>query len=367
MMKKIISCILVIAVIMSFAVMASAATVDFTDIENSRYENAIKALNEMNIVEGYTKNKFFPNQSLTRAEAATIMVRALYGEEITRDVIDFTDVNVRDWFYEYVNTAVYYDIVHGMGHNTFAPDNEVTIDQMVTMVLNALGYNAPKLTGTWPENVQKIAKRLGLYYNLPKTIEGSDAVTRGQACQIIYNALDCYCVEYYRNLIVETDKTLYEAMGFKYNVIPSSPSTPEIDTDGVIVGPTASGFEPALAAGQYWGCVAFVETYTYGDENQYTGFEIVFAGDSTVYRFAGTSITYYFVQSDGTVKSETLDLYDKETGEIGIVRGDELWFEMTLPNSDVYKILSWNEPPYDPNNATRPGNGTMDPGFGVTP
>ena len=33
---------------------------------------------------------------------------------------------------------------------------------------------------------------------------------------MLYNALDCYIVEYVKGRIVETDETLYEAMGFSY-------------------------------------------------------------------------------------------------------------------------------------------------------
>lgn len=214
-MKKFIAIIMAVIMIMSFATIAFA-TNGFTDVSKSRYETAINELYDLGIVNGYSATKFGTNYTLTRAEACAIMVRALYGEKTVPNVISFKDVSYQDWFYEYVNTAVYYDIMHGHSVTTFAPNDEITYDQMCTLILNALGYNAPQLAGIWPLNVRHIVTRLGLYANVVTYTDGSDPITRGEACQMLYNALDCYVVEYIKGRIVETDKTLYEAMGFSY-------------------------------------------------------------------------------------------------------------------------------------------------------
>ena len=214
-MKKFIAIIMAVIMVMSFATIAFAAN-GFTDVSKSRYEAAINELYDLGIVNGYSATKFGTDYTLTRAEACAIIVRALYGEKIVPDVINFTDVSYRDWFYDYVNTAVCYDIMHGHNTTTFAPNDEITYDQMATLVLNALGYNAPQLAGEWPVNIERIATRLGLYTNIPIYFDGSEYITRGEACQMLYNALDCYVVEYVRGRIIETDQTLYEAMGFEY-------------------------------------------------------------------------------------------------------------------------------------------------------
>lgn len=373
-MKKFFALMLSLVMIFSLTIVAFAANeTNFGDISKSAHKEAIEEMYELGVVNGYTQTRFGPDYVLSRAQAAQIFVNALYNEDDVKiSVILFEDVATNQWYYKAVNTAYYYGIIHGMSATKFAPDDDVSYDQFATMLLNAMGYDVTELTGTWPTNVQTVASYLGLYKDMGMIVDSTAAITRAEACRMIYNALHVDTVTLKNGKFVSTGKTLYEAMGFEYKITtPSYPSSKPAftvpDTDGVIVGPTPSGFEPVLTAGQYWGCVSFIETYTYGDENQYTGFEIMFVGDSTVYRFAGTSVTYYFVQTDGTVKSDALNLYDEETGEIGIQRGDELWFEMTLPNSGVYKILSWNEPPYDPSNATRPGNDVMDPDFGVKP
>ena len=214
-MKKIIAVILAVIMIMSLATVAFAAN-SFTDISNSKNKEAIETLYELGVIDGYSKTKFGPKLTLSRAEACAVMVRALYGDKIVYWTNSFTDVPARAWYAPYVDVAVYYDIMHGHSATTFAPDEDITYDQMATLVLNALGYNAPQLSGTWPENVERIANILGLYDNTSRFVLGSDAITREDACQMLYNALDCSVVEYVRGRIVETDQTLYEAMGFEY-------------------------------------------------------------------------------------------------------------------------------------------------------
>ena len=214
-MKKIIAVILAVIMIMSLATVAFAAN-SFTDISNSKNKEAIETLYELGVIDGYSKTKFGPKLTLSRAEACAVMVRALYGDKIVYWTNSFTDVPARAWYAPYVDVAVYYDIMHGHSATTFAPDEDITYDQMATLVLNALGYNAPQLSGTWPENVERIANILGLYDNTSRFVLGSDVITREDACQMLYNALDCSVVEYVRGRIVETDQTLYEAMGFEY-------------------------------------------------------------------------------------------------------------------------------------------------------
>lgn len=315
-MKKFIAIIMAVIMIMSFATIAFAAN-GFTDVSKSRYETAINELYDFGIVNGYNATKFGTNYTLTRAEACAIIVRALYGEKMVHDVINFTDVSYRDWFYDYVNTAVFYDIMHGHNATTFAPNDEITYDQMATLILNALGYNAPQLAGEWPVNVERIAARLGLYTNIYSYVDGSDPITRGEACQMLYNALDCYVVEYVRGRIVETDYTLYEAMGFSYEPIP--------DPDPV------KPVNPPVADNQVFGIVEFVETYTYGENHEYTGYEIKFYDNTTIYKTAGTKIV-----ADGKLNEDKLT----EAVEAELDRGDYVWLERTYINSDVYKIVA---------------------------
>lgn len=317
-MKKIIAVILAVIMVMSLATVAFAAN-SFTDISNSKNKEAIETLYELGVIDGYSKTKFGPKLTLSRAEACAVMVRALYGDKIVYWTNSFTDVPVRAWYAPYVDVAVYYDIMHGHSATTFAPDEDITYDQMATLVLNALGYNAPQLSGTWPENVERIANILGLYDNTSRFVLGPDAITREDACQMLYNALDCSVVEYVRGRIVETDQTLYEAMGFEYEPTPAPTPDP--------VKPV----NPPVADNQVFGVVEFFKTYTYGENHEYTGYEIKFDDNTTTYKTAGTKII-----ADGKLNGNKLT----EATEADLGYGDYVWLEKTYSNSDVYKIVA---------------------------
>ena len=317
-MKKIIAVILAVIMIMSLATVAFAAN-SFTDISNSKNKEAIETLYELGVIDGYSKTKFGPKLTLSRAEACAVMVRALYGDKIVYWTNSFIDVPTRAWYAPYVDVAVYYDIMHGHSATTFAPDEDITYDQMATLVLNALGYNAPQLSGTWPENVERIANILGLYDNISRFVLGSDAITREDACQMLYNALDCSVVEYVRGRIVETDQTLYEAMGFEYEPTPAPTPDP--------VKPV----NPPVADNQVFGIVRFVEEYTFGENNEYKGYEIEFYDNNETYKTASTKII-----ADGKLNENKLT----EATEANLGRGDYVWLERTYSNSDVYKIVA---------------------------
>lgn len=317
-MKKIIAVILAVIMIMSLATVAFAAN-SFTDISNSKNKEAIETLYELGVIDGYSKTKFGPKLTLSRAEACAVMVRALYGDKIVYWTNSFIDVPARAWYAPYVDVAVYYDIMHGHSATTFAPDEDITYDQMATLVLNALGYNAPQLSGTWPENVERIANILGLYDNTSRFVLGSDVITREDACQMLYNALDCSVVEYVRGRIVETDQTLYEAMGFEYEPTPAPTPDP--------VKPV----NPPVADNKIFGIVEFFKTYTYGENHEYTGYEIKFYDNTTIYKTAGTKII-----ADGKLNENKLT----EATEANLDYGDYVWLEKTYSNSDVYKIVA---------------------------
>ena len=76
-MKKIISLLLVLVMVFSMTVFASAAGNSFTDIYNSKNEDAIEFLYDLGLVEGYSVTKFGPKKNLTRAEACALIVRAV--------------------------------------------------------------------------------------------------------------------------------------------------------------------------------------------------------------------------------------------------------------------------------------------------
>ena len=209
-MKKIISLLLVLVMVFSMTAFASAVGNSFTDIYNSKNEDAIEFLYDLGLVEGYSVTKFGPKKNLTRAEACALIVRALIeDDEIYANTKDtFVDVDYYAWYREWVDTAYRHNIMHGYGNAKFGPEDHVTYAQYATILVNALGYDSLNFEGTWPANVEELAIKLDLYDNVSIHVS-DDEITREDAAQMLYNALWC-------KMVGMRGVTLYDVVTEKY-------------------------------------------------------------------------------------------------------------------------------------------------------
>lgn len=109
----------------------------FSDIITHPEREAIEALAERSIINGKTEDLFAPDETMTRAEFAAIVVRGL-GLQGRQGTV-FVDVSAGEWFYPYVNAAYAYGIVTGVSEQNFQPDGTITREEAATMVARAAG------------------------------------------------------------------------------------------------------------------------------------------------------------------------------------------------------------------------------------
>lgn len=88
---------------------------------------------EENLFQGVSPTQFSPNSSMTRAMLAAVLSR-LAGVQGATSSAGFTDVAPTAWYASAVNWAAQAGIVNGMGEGLFAPDSNVTREQMATML-----------------------------------------------------------------------------------------------------------------------------------------------------------------------------------------------------------------------------------------
>lgn len=117
------------------AVPVTAAGTTFTDVKSHANKAAIEALAARKIINGMGDGTFAPDKNMTRAEFATITVKALGLTPKANN--SFTDVKSSDWFAPYVGTANSYGIVNGVGDNKFNPSGTITRQESATMVARA--------------------------------------------------------------------------------------------------------------------------------------------------------------------------------------------------------------------------------------
>lgn len=139
-MKKIISLLLALVLMIGTVPVAFAATDEALD--------AADALHELGLFNGTGTNADgTPNYDLDRAptrhEAVTMLVRLLGKEDEAKNGtwdIPFTDV--ADWAKPYVGYAYANGLTNGTSATTFGGGDTVTASQYLTFVLRALGYES---------------------------------------------------------------------------------------------------------------------------------------------------------------------------------------------------------------------------------
>ncbi len=190
---------------MMLSVMVVGAGAAFSDQSKIKNTEAVDACTALNIIGGYPDGSFKPEGNITRAEATKMICVALNGGKepavSTNATPTFSDVRGNAnaaWAEGYIESCVAQGIVSGVGAGKFAPNGNVTGVQLAKMLLVALGYKSDLegFTGNaWATNVNVIATQRGLYKNLEK-MDTAAALTRDNAAQMIWNALQATEVEY---------------------------------------------------------------------------------------------------------------------------------------------------------------------------
>ena len=107
----------------------------FLDLEGHWGRSQILALAEAGLVNGMDAHHFEPDRKVTRAMFVTILGR-MYGlHEDFVAPISFSDVQEGDWFAPYVTWASLSGIVTGYDDGTFAPNREITREQMALILV----------------------------------------------------------------------------------------------------------------------------------------------------------------------------------------------------------------------------------------
>lgn len=194
--KKVISAVIALAMFASS--IATVGASKYTDVaDTAAYAEAVEVLTALGIVTGYEENgtyTFKPEGTITRAEAATMIVGALNMTEDAKasaGTSPFADVNANAaWAAGYINVGVAQGFIKGMDATTFAPQDNVTYAQMCVMLTTIAGYGeyaAANSTGTWSSGYTNMAASTGI--NKGVAVADNTALTRGQVAQMIYNTL----------------------------------------------------------------------------------------------------------------------------------------------------------------------------------
>ena len=106
----------------------------FLDVnEGDWFYDAVVYAYQNELMDGVGGNRFAPNSETTRAQLVTILYR-LEGQPAVSGDLPFTDVEAGTWYTNAVGWAAQNGIVNGVGDDTFAPGNDLTREQLVTIL-----------------------------------------------------------------------------------------------------------------------------------------------------------------------------------------------------------------------------------------
>lgn len=163
-MKKLISCVLALVLALSLvpsAFAAEGASVDkFTDVPaDAWYRDELAYALHNGYISGTSETTFAPDALVTRGQFVTIMGRML-GADMSNGKTQFTDVPEKAFYAPYVGWAASKGYVNGTSATTFAPDANITFEQMGTIIANHLNKSGVVVVATLPPTTYKDASSI---------------------------------------------------------------------------------------------------------------------------------------------------------------------------------------------------------------
>ena len=140
MFKNLLKGICVLAII---TMINNPANAFYTDMnENHWAYHSIKFLTEVGVVVGYPDGSYKPDIPVTRAEFASMAIKAL-GQESANvaQEIHFNDVTPDFWAYDIIQKAVYFDLIPDSNGESYRPFDSVTRAEAINIAVNALTTN----------------------------------------------------------------------------------------------------------------------------------------------------------------------------------------------------------------------------------
>ena len=175
---------------------------NFNDTKDHWAKNSIDYVVGKGYFVGLSETEFGPNKSITRGQFVTVLGRMLNINISDYNAQNFKDVKASTYYSPYITWANKVGIVSGIGEGKFAPDKELTREEMAVMMtkflkvsgknLNAKGnengFKDEKNIATWAKESVKEMERLGVVSGMEDgKFEPKSAFTRAQVAQVLYN------------------------------------------------------------------------------------------------------------------------------------------------------------------------------------
>ncbi|NEO81394.1 MAG: DUF1565 domain-containing protein [Moorea sp. SIO4G3] len=175
--------------------------VDFPDLNDHWAEDFIYALLAEQILSGYPDGTLKPNDNITRAQYAALLVKA-FNPQPKRAQKTFKDVDTDYWAAEVIQQAYRGEFLSGYPNDNFKPNDPIKRADVIVSVINGLGlsdtknnalsfYNDRTTIPTYAVDAVKTATMKKIVVNYPnvKRLRPTEGTTRAELAAMVYQAL----------------------------------------------------------------------------------------------------------------------------------------------------------------------------------
>lgn len=293
----------------------TAAPTEAPEAIDAYLEESLGLVTALKIVQGYEDGSIKPENTITRAEMATMILRMMGVDTLSTTYANtFTDVTASHWAANAIQTAYNMGIINGMGDGTFAPDANVTYAQAVKMLVCSLkyeqlaqtmgGYPVGYLTAAAQKNIE-VTKNVTGYKN-------DEPATRGMVIKMIYNTLNA--------LYPTGDGLTADGVEFKTQdgVTLASELLDIHEVEGIITATSTMSIDSAADP---------------ADDQLLIDGELYYKGDFDANDYVGYKVKAYYHEKDDSgirtivhavlnTKQDTLTLDAEDVDEIEDIRSD---------------------------------------------
>ena len=209
-LKKTLCLVLCLAMMVGLCAIGANAIEykDYPDKAKIEHEEAVQLLTALGVLQGDAKG-YRPGDTLTRAEGAKIVV-ALQRQLNPQGASTFADMAGYEWAQPYVGFLQALGHVEGTGDNKFNPGGTLTFAEFAAMLLRALGYDKDReyMTGASYEiGVARLVNKMNLAEDIDK-VDYKAPITRDDAAQLAFNLLTKTVVSYSGRLTLDKNGNL---------------------------------------------------------------------------------------------------------------------------------------------------------------
>jgi uncharacterized repeat protein (TIGR02543 family) len=179
--------------------------VNFKDVPSeSWYSRAVTFLAARGIANGTGEGNYSPEDKLTRGQFLVMVMKA-YEMKADENLKDNFEDSGDTYYTGYLATAKKQGITHGVGNNMFAPDKEITRQEMFALLYNMLKHigKLPEATSqktllsysdaseieSWAKDAMTLFVNTGIVSGSGDNLNPADTTNRAQMAQVLYSLL----------------------------------------------------------------------------------------------------------------------------------------------------------------------------------